>query len=71
MNSAFSNDSAGQLRQLFLVVGFLGGFTTFSAFSLEVFVLLKSSQIFIAVVYILSSVVLGLLATSLGYYLAS
>lgn len=49
--------------RLFLVTGFLGGFTTFSSFSNETVGLLRDGQLWHAFTYIISSVVIGLLAT--------
>ena len=43
-----------------------GGFNTFSAFGLESFELLKSGQLAMALIYIISSVVLGLSGIGLG-----
>ena len=50
-----------------LLVGFLGGFTTFSAFSLECLMLLQNQQIITALAYVLISVVLSIGAAWLGY----
>jgi fluoride exporter len=55
--------------QLFLITGILGGFTTFSAFSNETFSLMRDGQIWIALSYILLSVVFGIVATFLGFSL--
>ncbi len=52
--------------RLFAVTGFLGGFTTFSAFSIESLSLLRQGHWKLAFAYILSSIVLGLLATWVG-----
>lgn len=54
------------LWRLFLVTGFLGGFTTFSSFSNETVGLLRDGQIWHAFTYIISSVFVGLLATFTG-----
>ena len=54
--------------RLFLAVGVLGGFTTFSAFSLDVVTLIEAQQPMQAIVYALASVVLSVLALMLGLY---
>ena len=53
--------------RVFVIAGFLGGFTTFSAFGLETFMLLKRHEIVIAVSYVSLSVVVGLFALYLGH----
>lgn len=55
--------------KLFLATGICGGFTTFSAFSLENMNLLQDGKIGTALTYIIFSVVLGIAATFLGYQL--
>ncbi len=45
--------------QLFLVVGFLGAFTTFSAFSLDVVLFYQRGELLAVAGYILASVVLS------------
>ena len=50
----------------FLMTGLLGGFTTFSAFSLDAITLFERGQHGIAAGYVGASVVLSLLAISLG-----
>jgi CrcB protein len=52
----------------FLFAGFLGGFTTFSAFSLDFFRLIEAAQIQQALIYALSSVLLSILAVFFGFY---
>jgi CrcB protein len=52
--------------RLFFATGICGGFTTFSAFSNETMGLLRDGQIWYAFLYIVASVVLGLLATFIG-----
>ena len=55
--------------RLFLLTGLLGGYTTFSAFGLEGFSLLRRGEIAVCVVYALLSVIFGLLAVWLGFRL--
>ncbi len=55
---------------LFLSVGVLGGFTTFSAFGMETVSLIRSNQITLAAVNIVANLGLGLLAVFLGSQLA-
>lgn len=57
----------GQQR-LLLVTGLLGGFTTFSAFSLETGALFERSPL-LAALYVLASVTLGLAAFALAWWL--
>jgi len=58
-----------QSWQLFLIVGILGGFTTFSSYSLDVLHLIIDKQIGIALLYAVGSVVLSLFAVYLGMLL--
>ncbi len=53
--------------RMFLATGFLGGFTTFSAFSNETFILFRDGQVGCALLYVGLSVVLGLSATYFAY----
>lgn len=55
--------------RLFLATGILGGFTTFSSFSNETVSLMRDAQYGSALLYVVSSVILGLLATFLGIFL--
>jgi fluoride exporter len=55
--------------KLFLATGICGGFTTFSAFSLENIGMLQSGKTGMAFLYIALSVVLGIAATFTGYQL--
>lgn len=48
--------------RLFLTTGVLGGFTTFSAFSLEAVLLWERGELGLATLYVLGSVVLSLAA---------
>jgi fluoride exporter len=49
-----------------LLAGLLGGFTTFSAFSLEAFRLWETGGTVLAAVYVLGSVALSIMALALG-----
>ena len=53
--------------RVFLTVGICGGFTTFSAFSIENLELLQSGQYGRAAIYALTSVTLSILAAALGW----
>ena len=56
--------------RLFLVVGLLGGFTTFSAFGFEAFVLGRERELLQAIATVGLHLALGLTAVWLGYRLA-
>lgn len=55
--------------RLLLMTGICGGFTTFSAFTLEGLGLLRDERIGLFLLYIGSSVVIGLAATWLGWWI--
>lgn len=52
--------------RLFFITGIIGGYTTFSAFSLEIFQLWQAGLVVNAFVYASSSVILGLLMVFVG-----
>jgi CrcB protein len=54
----------------FLMVGVLGGFTTFSAFSLDAITLFERGQFWQSACYVLASVVLSVTALFAGLVLA-
>lgn len=54
----------------FLMAGLLGGFTTFSAFSLEAFTLYERGAVGTAALYVVASVGLSILGLALGVWLA-
>lgn len=56
--------------RVFLVAGFLGAFTTFSAFSVETVLLLEQGRLGTAAAYVAGSVVACLVAALAGYRLA-
>lgn len=55
--------------KVFLSMGILSGFTTFSAFSHQTVTLLKAGEFYHAFGYIACTIVLGLLATFFGIFL--
>jgi len=58
-----------QSLRLFLITGVLGGFTTFSGFSLEVGLLMERGQMGAAAGYVLASVIAAVGAMFTGMYL--
>lgn len=62
---AFKGD-VSQSWRLFLTTGILGGFTTFSAFSLDVAVLYERGELGLAATYVFASVAVSLLAVFAG-----
>jgi fluoride exporter len=66
MTLAIEAAALSEELRLLLVIGFLGGFTTFSSFSMETLLLLKGGSWFYAATNILSNVLIGLAATALG-----
>lgn len=54
--------------KLFIQVGILGSFTTFSAFSLESFLMIEKGDYSAAIIFILISVILSILGLVSGIY---
>lgn len=61
--------SLPQEFRLFLATGILGGFTTFSAFSNESFIMIQEGQYLYGFTYISLSIILGIFSTFIGYSL--
>ena len=53
----------------FLMVGFLGAFTTFSTFSMQVLGLFESGRMLAALSYVLLSVTLSIIAVAIGIFI--
>jgi CrcB protein len=66
---AFRGHLPPEMR-LFLMTGILGGFTTFSAFSLDAALLWQRGEPALAALYVGASVVLSLAAVAIGLILA-
>lgn len=64
---AFKGHASQEVR-LFLTTGLLGGFTTFSAFSLDAALLYERGQPWLAVTYVLASVVLSIAGLFVGMW---
>jgi len=54
--------------RLFVFIGILGGYTTFSTFSLETFNLMRDGEYRIALMNVILSVILSIGAVFLGYF---
>ncbi|WP_374516367.1 fluoride efflux transporter CrcB [Brevundimonas sp.] len=67
---AFRGGAHGETIRLFAAVGLLGGFTTFSAFSLETALMIEKRQFALASGYVGASVVLSIAALFLGLMIA-
>lgn len=61
------NENQHILRYV-LIVGFCGGFTTFSTFSLEGFEMIKSQEYYTFAAYTTASIICGLLAVLVGLW---
>ena len=59
--------SISENLKLFITVGFLGGFTTFSTFNLDFFQLIESSKIAAAMLYALGTFITTIIGFYAGY----
>tara|TARA_Y100000591_G_scaffold105293_1_gene89596 strand:- start:330 stop:707 length:378 start_codon:yes stop_codon:yes gene_type:complete len=62
--------SISENLKLFITVGFLGGFTTFSTFNLDFFQLIESSKFFDAMIYALGMFFTTIVGFYIGYSVA-
>lgn len=67
---AFRGGAHGEAIRLFAAVGLLGGFTTFSAFSLETALMIERRQLGLAAAYVGLSVALSVAALFAGLLIA-
>jgi CrcB protein len=67
---AFRGGTHSESLRLFAAVGVLGGFTTFSAFSLEAALMIERRQLAMAGGYVAASVVLSIAALFIGLMVA-
>ena len=67
---AVDENAADQPLWMFMGIGVLGGFTTFSAFSLDIFAMIERSQIAVAAAYAVASVAGSVVMLFLGFWLA-
>jgi CrcB protein len=65
----FKTNELGPTQKLFLTTGFCGGFTTFSAFSLENIQLMQEGKYPVALLYTALSIIGGFSLTFAGYKL--
>ena len=63
---SFRSFESNESWKLFLMTGLCGGFTTFSAFTLEGIGLIKEQKLLLFFGYVATSVIVGLFATWLG-----
>jgi fluoride exporter len=62
--------TAGENLRFAVIVGFLGAYTTFSTFEMEIFSLVREREFVTAFLYLFSSVLLGFIGVCGGVWLA-
>lgn len=67
---AFRGGAQQETVRLFAAVGVLGGFTTFSSYSLEAVQMIERRQIGLAAAYVIGSVILAIAALFIGLMVA-
>ncbi|HSR60536.1 MAG TPA: fluoride efflux transporter CrcB [Robiginitalea sp.] len=70
LGASLRNEFVSPVQTALLATGFCGGFTTFSTFGLEQFLLLREGSYLPLLWYTLGSLVVGVLAVSLGFWLS-
>ncbi len=66
---AFSASSFNIIKPL-IAIGFLGGFTTFSSFTLDFLQFVQKGQVVNGLIYVVLSIFLGIVAVYSGYLIA-
>ncbi|HZP13817.1 MAG TPA: fluoride efflux transporter CrcB [Nevskiaceae bacterium] len=69
MAHAHAREDFSEVLRLALTTGFLGGFTTFSAFSIETVLLWRDGQAAASIGNVVGNLVLSIVACALGYAL--
>ena len=66
ITSDFGKNLSENFVKFFLIIGLLGSFTTFSAFSYEALSLVMEKKIFVSIIYIFFSILVCILSAYLG-----